>query len=233
MGKSYDKMLVAMELRNFSERTIKTYTGYMKGFVRYFGKSPEELGEAEIKEYLYYLKKGKRASFSQMNGTRCAIKFFYEQVLARPWENFKIPSSIGEKKLPIVLARKEVKAIFEALDNFKYKVIFMTIYSAGLRINEATHLKVSDIDSQRMQIRIDQGKGKKDRYAVLSKKLLPDLRDYYRGCRPVNWLFTGENENNPISTSALQKIFKRAKKKPESLNPPPCIPCAIAMPLIH
>ena len=208
----YDKMLIAMELRNFSERTIEAYTGYMKGFVRYFGKSPEELGEAEIKEYLYYLKKEKRASFSQMNGTRCAIKFFYEQVLARPWENFKIPSSIGEKKLPVVLARKEVKAIFEALNNFKHKVIFMTIYSAGLRINEATHLKVSDIDSQRMQIRVEQGKGKKDRYAVLSKKLLPYLRDYYRGCRPVNWLLPGKMRIIPSVQPPFRKYLNAQKK---------------------
>ena len=233
MGKLYDKMLVAMELRNLGKRTIKSYAGYMVRFARHFGKSPDKLGEAEIKEYLYYLKKEKLASFSQMNVARCAMKFFYEQVLGRPWKSFKIPSSLAEKKLPVVLALREVQSLFEATDNFKYKVIFKTIYSAGLRINEAIHLKVSDIDSQRMQIRVDQGKGKKDRYAILAKKLITELRDYYRACRPVDWLFTGRNIKNPLSTSAIQKSFKRSKKKPVLKNLPQYIPCAIVMPPIH
>ena len=212
MGKLYDKMLMAMELRNFSERTIKSYTSYMRDFVLHFGKSPEELGEAEVKEYLYYLKKDKLASYSQMNCARSAIKFFNEQVLDRSWEKFKLPSSLAEKKLPVVLSRREALAIFDAVDNFKYRIILKTIYSAGLRINEAKHLKVCDIDSQRMQIRVVQGKGKKDRYAVLSKKVLPELRDYYRVCRPHDWLFTGKNVENSISVSAIQRSFKLAKK---------------------
>ena len=217
MGKLYDKMLMAMELRNFSERTIKSYTSYMRDFVLHFGKSPEELGETEIKEYLYYLKKDKLASYSQMNCARSAIKFFNEQVLERTWEKFKLPSSLAEKKLPVVLSRKEVQAIFEATDNFKHRLILRIIYSAGLRISESLHLKVCNIDSQRMQIRVEQGKGKKDRYVVLSKKVLPELRDYYRVCRPHDWLFPGKDgKSNPLSVSAIQKAFKRAKKKLES-----------------
>jgi integrase/recombinase XerD len=232
MGKLYNQMLMTMKLRNFSLKTIESYTHHIRSFYRLFEKPPDQMGSDEIKKYLYYLKEEKDASFSNLNIARCALKFLYQDVLGRKWDSFRIPSSKKERRLPQVLSREEVKALLNAIENFKHKVIIMTIYSAGLRLGETTHLKVSDIDSKRMQIRVEQGKGKKDRYTLLSSTLLKDLRDYYRGYRPLNWLFPGRENNRPINESSVQRIFTRAKKKPVLKNQPAFIPFAIALPPI-
>lgn len=229
MGKLYNQMLKTMELKNFSPRTIQSYKRHIKSFYYLFEKPPDQMGSDEIKRYLYYLKEEKNASFSNMNIARSALKFFYQDVLGRNWDSFRIPASRKERKLPLVLSRQEVRTIIDAIENFKHKVIIMTIYSAGLRLGEATHLKVTDIDSKRMQIRVNQGKGKKDRYTLLSATLLKDLRDYCRGYRPTIWLFPGSHNDKPISESSIQKVFKKAKKKPVLKNRPAFIPCATAL----
>ncbi len=117
--------------------------------------------------------------------------------------------------MPQVLSQQEVTKFLDSTSNFKYRVIFMTIYSAGLRLSEAANLKVADIDKDRMQIRINKGKGNKDRYTLLSKRLLTELRPYWHAYRPTTWLFPGRN-NNPISVSSIQVAFRRSKKKPAS-----------------
>lgn len=213
MGKLKDQMVMEMELRNYSPRTVKGYLGHMVAFTRFLGKSPAEMGETEIRQYLHYLKTEKRVSWSNINVGYCALKFFYTKTLHRNWNVEHIPRPKAPKTLPNVLSRSEVGKIFDATENLKHRVILMTAYSGGLRVSEVAHLKISDIDSSRMVIRVDQGKGKKDRYTLLSEVLLKELRCYYRLWRPTTWLFPGKDRDKPIDVGSIQRVFKRAKEK--------------------
>jgi len=213
MGRLYDQMKMDLELKNYSPRTRSCYLACMKSFVLHFGKSPDTMGEDEIREYLHYLIKGKRASQSAINQTYSALKFFYQTTLQTEWNGLKIPRIKTRKKLPVVLSKQEVRSIFSATRNLKYRALLMTIYSGGLRLNEAAHLKVSDIDSKRMMIRIRQGKGMKDRYTLLGRRTLDILRLYWRAYRPGDWLFPGRPSEMPISVTSIQKMFKRALDK--------------------
>jgi integrase/recombinase XerD len=213
MGELKDQMIKMMELKNFSRKTIKCYLMYMKEYVRYYRKAPDKMGEEEIVNYLYYLKNEKKASYSGINLAYSALKYFYENVIGRQWDVKKIPRQKGIKRLPVVLSRQEVKNILEGVSNEKQRIALMTTYSAGLRISETTKLKVSDIDSSLMQIRIVQGKGEKDRYSILSVRLLEELRKYYKKEKPKEWLFPGQDKNSPIHQSTLQRAFNQSKKK--------------------
>ena len=175
MGELRGRMKKDMELRNFSRRTIGTYLRWMKEYTRYYGRSPEKLGANDIRDYLYYLLKEKKASQSSMNQAYSALKFFYEKTLGGEWNGDRIPRSKIPKKLPSVLSMEEVRIIFLKTSNLKHRTILMTIYSGGLRVNEATHLRVSDLDSKRMMIKV-RGKGNKERYTLLGEKALEMLR---------------------------------------------------------
>ncbi len=213
MGELRDRMLEEMKLRNLSEKTVRSYIMQMELYARKFDRSPAELGEVEIREYMRYLREGKKLSSSSINVAYSALKFFYTQILHCKFRVEKISRPKREKKLPIILSKREIISILEESRNLKYKTILMTIYSTGCRVMEAAHLKVSDIDSNRMQVRINQGKGKKDRYTILSEKLLRTLREYWKCYRPKEWLFTGNGNKGPLGESVVQKEFKEAKKK--------------------
>lgn len=210
MGALKDKMKMDMELKNLSKRTIETYLTCMKRFASYYGKSPDKIDHNVIRDYLYYLLKEKNLSQATINQTYSALKFFYETTLGRQWDALKIPRSRRIKKLPIVLSKKEVGAILDKLQNLKHRAILMTIYSGGLRLGEAINLKVSDIDSQRMMIRVCQGKGNKDRYTLLGKRTLETLRVYWKTYRPNDWLFPSTHRDEPIGPSSIQKVFHEA-----------------------
>lgn len=213
MGELKDQMLGLMELKNFSQKTIKCYLMYMKEYVRYFKTSPDQLSCDDVLKYLCYLKDQKKSSWSGINIAYSALRFFYESVLGRYWDVKKIPRPKINKMLPPILSPQEVKSLIESTRNPKHRVALMTTYSAGLRISETAHLKLSDIDSELMQIHIVRGKGNKDRYTMLSLKLLEELRKYYKQERPKEWLFPGRNKTEPINQSTLQKAFKESKKK--------------------
>ena len=204
------QMEMDMELRGLSKCTCKTYLKQMHHFVRHFKKSPLEMTEKEIREYLHYLTHDKKLSHSYVNCAYSALKFFYTTTLDREWDIRKLPRLKKERKLPIVLSPKEINTIFEVITNLKHKAILMTIYSAGLRVSEAAHLKVSDIDSQRMQIRIRSGKGNKDRYCMLSQTLLEVLRRYWYAYQPSDWLFPSIEKDQPLSTRSIQRVFKQS-----------------------
>lgn len=213
MGKLRDKMKQDMELKHLSERTIDTYLKCVEGFVKHYGKSPEDMGHEGIRDFLYYLLKEKEASQASISQHYSALKLFYQTTLGRDWEALKIPRSKREKKLPVVLSKEEVWSIFEQVQNIKYLAILMTTYSGGLRLSETINLKVSDIDSQRMMIHVRQGKGRKDRYTLLGKKALDILRIYYKETRPKDWLFISTSPDKPIGPSAIQKTFHEALAK--------------------
>ena len=212
MSELRSKMKSDMELKGYSPNTLSSYIKRVEGFANHFGKSPYDLGESEIKEYLHYLVSLQRSD-SYINGAYSALKFLYQVTLQRSWNNLTIPRTKKSKKLPEVLATSEIKAILKATTNIKHRTLLMTIYAAGLRVSEAANLRVNDIDSKRMQIRIRQGKGKKDRYTILSEVNLSLLRTYWKQCRPNTWLFPSTMSDKPITTRTIQKVFQTSKEK--------------------
>jgi integrase/recombinase XerD len=214
MGELKDKMKKDMELKNLSKRTIKTYLYCVKNYTLHYGKSPDQMGEESIRDFLHYLLKEKNSSQAALSQHYSALKFFYQTTLGRDWDALKIPRSRRIKKLPIVLSTEEVKDVLNKVPNLKDLAILMTIYSGGLRLSEALNLKISDIDSQRMMIRVCQGKGNKDRYTLLGKKALEVLRVYWKRYRPKELLFPSRvRPGKPIDATRVQKAFHEALLK--------------------
>lgn len=200
------------ELR-YSKNTIASYTDLFEEFINHFEHdSPENISEEMIIDFLRYLVNERKISASYQNQSINAIKFYYERVLGGTRKVYMIDRPRDEKYLPEVLSEEEITAILNATENLKHKVILMTIYSAGLRISEAVNLKIKDIDSQRMQIRIVQSKGKKDRYTLLGNKTLEALRSYFLQYKPKEWIFEG-NKGEQYSTSSIKAILKAALNK--------------------
>lgn len=206
------RMLEDMQIRNFAEGTQKLYVDAVARFAKHFWKSPTDLGPEHVRSYLLYLTRQK--SKNSARGANAALRFLYTHTLEKDWKILRDPFPKCERKLPIVLSLAEVARFFEALTNVKYRAILMTVYGGGLRASEVVNLKVADIDSQRMQIRIRQGKGGKDRCVMLSPTLLTCLREYWRIERPgCDWLFPGEPASKAISTRAVWLKVKRAAKE--------------------
>ena len=205
------RMSEDMRIRNLSVRTQECYISQVYRFAKYFGKSPEELGGPEIRQYQLYLI-DQRVSWSVFNQTVCALRFLYKHTLKREMEIEEIPFPKQAKKLPVILSREEVAEVLEKVSDYKNRLVLMTIYSGGLRLSEGLNLKIRDIDSSRMMMRIEQGKGMKDRYVMLSGKLLEHLRGYYKLMRPKGeYLFpSDENPGKPMSEMRLQRAFKKA-----------------------
>jgi len=199
-----------LKVRNRSPRTIKTYIGHVAKFARHFGKSPALLGPEELRQYQVYLVQERKVSWSHFNQAVCALRFLYRHTLGRDWAVTHIPFPRQPKKLPVVLSQTEVQRFLEAIKKLKYRALLMTAYAAGLRLSEVTHLQVADIDSQRMMIRVRQGKGQKDRYVMLSPRLLALLRSYWRSERPKTWLFPGRTPDLPLEVSSVQRACRQA-----------------------
>lgn len=206
------RMLDDMHLRNFSPKTVQAYIDHVAKFAAHFGKSPELLGPDEIRQYQLHLVHTRHVSWSTFNQAVCALRFLYRITLGREWSVSHIPFPRQERKLPVILSPTEVLQFLNAVTSLKYRAILMTAYAAGLRISEVTHLRVSDIDSQRMVIRVQQGKGHKDRYVMLSEVLLQVLRRYWQAARPTTWLFPSCKPDQPLSSSAVQRASQRAAR---------------------
>ena len=166
------RMIDDMTLHGLKPKTIKAYVPCVARFARHFGKSPELLGTAEIRSYLLYLTHDRHVSSSTYNQALCALKFLYRITLGRDWGLDGLARTRRQTKLPVVLSLEEVTRFFQAITSLRHRAILMTAYAAGLRISEVLALRVDDIDSQRMVIRIRQAKGSKDRYVMLSPRLL-------------------------------------------------------------
>jgi site-specific recombinase XerD len=207
------RMVDDMTIRNLSPRTREIYTWQVANFAKYFGRSPELLGPEEIRLYQLYLINERHISWAYFNQTVCALRFLYRITLQKEWAIEHLPFPKKPRKLPVVLSMDEVAQFFRALTNIKHRAILMTAYSAGLRTSEVTRLRVTDIDSKRMLIHVQQGKGRKDRFVMLSPCLLELLRTYWKVERPSNWLFPGQTGDRPISLSAVQDACKQAGKQ--------------------
>jgi len=207
------KMIRAMELRNLSHHTQRSYLTAVKGLSRHYQKSPDKLTKEMIEDYLLYLKKDKGNALSSCRSVFTGLKFFYNNVAA---EQIRIEYSGGKKarKLPEVLTQEEIWEIIEAPKNFKQRLILMTTYSAGLRASEVAALKPEHIDSKRMLIKVEEGKGRKDRYTILSERLLGELRSYYKTFQPKTYLFPSTYKGKSILCyQSIRKIYENARKK--------------------
>jgi site-specific recombinase XerD len=207
-------MQQAMRIRNLSERTTHTYLSLVSRFALYFHRSPDHLGLPEIEQYLFFLRDHKKISYCLFNQTVCALRFFYLYVMDRPDLVTRIPYGRREKHYPIVLSAGEMLAILSALKSLRDRVLLTVLYSAGLRLGEACRLRVENIDSARMLLRIRQAKGHKDRYAPLSPIALDLLREWWRLTRPTGFLFPcSKDPVRPIHHSTVQRALKIAVRR--------------------
>ena len=205
-----------MTLQRLSPYTKKNYIGGVEGLARFYNQSPDKLTNDQIQDYLRYLLEDRKLSWGTCNNYFSGIVCFYRNVCKWDETRFQIPPRPRIKKLPVIFSKEEVKRLLASANNFKHQVLLETAYSAGLRVSELIRLKPDHIESDpsRMVIRVEQGKGKKDRYSVLSKKLLVDLRTYWQKYRPGKWLFPGQKPQNHLTESGAQRVFYIAKKKP-------------------
>lgn len=205
--------IMEMELRGFSPNTVRTYSTNLLKFLNFISKPINLLEADDVRIYLHHLV-SRKLSPAYINSTYSVCKLFFTSVLKRPFTLNDIPRVKVPKKLPSVLTKSEVKSIIDVTDNIKHKAILMLAYSSGLRVSEVLHLKISDIDSENMQVFIRSGKGNKDRFSVLSSNTLTYLRQYFLVYRPTDWLFySGYDKNKPLHPRTAQKTFSNAKKK--------------------
>lgn len=204
-------MTVAMELRGFAKSTQRTYLAHMKRFSEFCDKHPASVGYDEVRAFLHHAIAVRKLSSAYVNSAYGAIKFYFQSVLCREWNMLHVPRVKKKSLLPTILTQQEVHEIIDATSNLKHKAILSTIYSAGLRVSETAHLRVSDIHSENMRILIRQAKGNKDRYSLLSENNLLLLRQYWREYRPNLWLFPGIPDQKPIAARTIQEIFKKAR----------------------
>jgi integrase/recombinase XerD len=207
------RMSEDMQVRNLSLNTQLSYVQQVSLFARYFGKSPESLGPEHIRTYQLYLTNEKKLAPGSILIAVAALRFLYKVTLHKEWPfDEVIPAPKKPQKLPVVLSPEEVLKFLGCVQRLKHCVILTACYAAGLRISEAIRLKPTDIDSQRMVIRVEQGKGQRDRYVMLSPKLLETLRNWWRVERPVDWLFPGDVPGKHITRGAVEDACEKAQK---------------------
>jgi integrase/recombinase XerD len=208
------RMREDMQVRNLSPHTQTLYVQQVSQFARHFQKSPECLGPEEIRAYQVYLTNERQLAVASILVAVAALRFLYTVTLKKEWIlKDVIPAPKKPQRLPIVLSPEEVVRFLSCVVSIKHRAILTTCYAAGLRISEAVHLKPTDIDSGRMVIRIEQGKGQKDRYVMLSPKLLELLRAWWRLAQPRDWLFPGTVVTQPISRSAVECACQQAHRR--------------------
>ena len=217
------RMIEDMQVRNFSPHTQSTYVLQVSLFARYFTKPPDQLGPEEIRSYQVYLTNEKKLAPGSILIAVAALRFLYKVTLHRDWSvEDIIPAPKKPQKLPIVLSPEEVLHFLSCVASPKHRTILTTCYAAGLRISEAVRLKPPEVDSQRMVIRVEQGKGQKDRYVMLSPKLLEVLRDWWRMEKPRPWLFPGDIPGRHISKDAVEQACQKAHQRcriPKPITP--------------
>lgn len=213
MGVLRQRMEQDLVVRGRAERTREAYLHAVAELARYYRRPPDQLTDREVQRYLLYLIQERKLAWSSCRQAVCALRFFYEITLGRPRATFRVPLPTGAQKLPEILSREEVARLLAATTTLKHRVLLMTTYAGGLRVSEVVHLRISDIDSQRMVIRVEQGKGRKDRYTLLSSRLLDALRQYVRVYRPTPWLFPQRRAAVPMDAASALRIYHLAKAR--------------------
>ena len=214
------RMIEDMQIRNLAPLTQSAYLLQVSLFARHFGQSPERLGREDIRAYRLYLAQDKRLAASSISVAVAALRFFYTVTLKQAWTvDADIPTCRLPQKLPQVLSQKEVGQFLDAVESLKHRVILTICYAAGLRVSEAVRLKPASIDSRRMVIRVEEGKGRKDRYVMLSPKLLDILRDYWKATRPTEWLFPGDRPGRSITRFAVERVCRETRQRSDIAKP--------------
>ena len=206
------RMLQDMGIRNLAVNTQLAYVQQIGAFARHFDCSPESLGPEQVRAYQVHLLEERKLAAGSLSVVAAALRFLYKITLRRPWNDDDIPMPKRPLKLPIVLSPEEVVRFLACVASTKHRAILTTIYASGLRVSEAVALRPADIDSSRMVLRVDQGKGRKDRYVMLSPRLLEVLRDYWRIERPRPWLFPGDGADRHISKNAVEQACQKAHR---------------------
>lgn len=207
------RMLEDLRVRNYSDRTTKTYVDAVARFAIHFGKSPDLLGPEDVRSYQVHLVQDRGVSWTVLNQTVCALRFFYGKTLGQDWTIRHIPYAKTEKRLPVVLSQAETQTLLEHIENMKHLAMVLVAYSAGLRVSEVARLEVTDIDSQRMIIHVRRGKGRKDRIVPLSSVLLEILREHARAARATKYLFFGKDRSRPITTATIAEVCRNAARR--------------------
>lgn len=230
------RMTEDMQVRNLALNTQSSYLQQVSQFARYFKRSPEQLGPEEIRAYQVYLTNERKLAPGSVLIAVAALRFLYKVSLKREWSfDEVIPAPKAPQKLPVILSPEEVLQFLSCIGSMKHRAILTVCYAAGLRISEAVSLKPTDIDSKRMVIRVDQGKGQKDRYVMLSPKLLIHLREWWRMARPLDWLFPGDIQGWHISKDAVEHICQQTHQLCHIPKPitPHCLRHAFAVHLLE
>lgn len=218
-----EQMQGDMVLRNLSEKTQVMYHAAARDLEKYFNKPPDQLNEGDVKSFLLSIVQVRKLSQSTLKINYSALRFLYETTLGKGWVIDRIPYPKTTRSIPRILSKNDIRKIFDVTATLKQKAMLMVTYSAGLRISETARLKITDIDSTRMLLRVDQGKGNKDRYTLLSQVALETLREYWKEYRPKNWLFPKDSspeDHVPIDT--IRQAFKRAKSEASITKPASC-----------
>jgi len=209
-----DKVRFVGELRGLAATTLNNYYLYIRQYQNYYGKPADELTVSDVQRYLHYLLTERRLKKGSVDLANGALRFLYRRVLEAPLDGEKIPRHGKSRQLPNILSREKTLDLFEAAGSLRNRCILMTAYGAGLRVSEVAKLRVSDIDSGKMQIFICGGKGDKDRFAILSQVNLELLREYWKAYRPKDWMFypRGHKEKH-LGTRAIQKMLDKTLTK--------------------
>lgn len=215
MGELRDRMVRDMDVRHFSGRTVEAYLAGVKGLAKYYMRAPDQLSDAEVQRYLLYLRQERQLSGSTCNQIRCALKFFYEVTVHRPQASLTVPPMRQAQKLPQILSREDVERIVAATRTRRERVLLMAAYGGGLRVSEVVALRPGDLDGERGVIRVEQGKGKKDRYTVLAERLVREVGQYYTVYgRPEHWVFPQRSDaTRHLDVASAQKIYTTAKRR--------------------
>ena len=209
------RMIQQLQLHRKAKGTQHQYVQAIAGLAAYYKRSPDQLSPQEIRAYLHHLLTDKQLAWSSCNVVAAAIRFFYVDTLGWTPIQLNLPPRPAHKQLPRVLSIEQLERLFATTDNPKHRALLTTAYAAGLRVSEAVRLKLSDIESDpsRMLIRIHQGKGNKDRYSLLSERLLIELRTYWKIDCPTPWLFPGSKATQPMSSGTAQKVYNQARAR--------------------
>ncbi len=210
MGKLREQMAEDMRLAGYSPSTTQIYVMHARRFVRHYMRSPEELGRAQVREFLLHLVDERKSSRHTLRQVRAALTFLYTMTLGRPVEVERIPVMRQQKRLPVILSGSEVQKLLAAVESAKYRLLMMAMYGSGLRVTEACRLRPEYLDGKRMLVRVVQGKGRKDRYTILPQRLLLELRAYWLREQPEHWLFPGGMPDGHASPNAVRLVFRRA-----------------------
>ncbi len=206
-------MIRDMQLRRLAPGTQDVYQKAVTGLAQYYKLSPDLLTDQQVQNYLLYLLGERKLAWSTCDQQAAALMFFYQVTCGRPLSQFDLPARRHAQRLPEILNAQELERLFATPQNLKHRALLLTTYGGGLRQSEVVRLKVKDVDSQRMLLRIEQGKGNQDRYTLLSERGLSALREYWKQDRPPLWLFPGQDPRKPLNPATLRKVFMDAKAK--------------------